>query len=199
MYRLQLVAWAAAMVASLSCGSDSRQSSPAGDSSTVVPAFDGSMAATAPGDTAADLAVSNSCSTMISRWQDYLADSAMVACAAANDCIVVGGQPTTDPCNGYDSIGYCGQAANGAAYRASPAASLETAFAANCKNHTGYDCGPGHATCANGKCTMLGWGCCLCRPDGGSNLTPDVSLTSSADLGETSRHETGGTEASVGE
>ena len=136
------------------------------------------------------------CSDMISRWQGYLADPAMVACTGAADCTVVGGQPAMDPCNGHSAIGYCGVAANASAYRASPAASLEAEFAANCPNHTGFDCGPGHATCSNGKCTVQGWGCCLCQPDAGRDLASDVPVPSSD--GRLQPSEAGGGEAGGG-
>ena len=80
---------------------------------------------------------------MLSRWEAYLADPAMVACTTRPaDCIVVGGQPALDPCDGNSTIGYCGRAVNAAAYAASPAPSLETEFAATCPDHQAYDCGP---------------------------------------------------------
>lgn len=97
-----------------------------------------------------------------------------------------------DPCNGYSTIGYCGVAANAAAYRASPAANLETEFASSCQDHTGYDCGPGHATCTNGMCTVQGWGCCLCQPDAGNPVKPDAPLTSNDGGSEASGNEAGG-------
>lgn len=133
----------------------------------------------------------SACSDMISRWQGYLADPAMVTCTTATDCTVVGGQPAMDPCNGHSTIGYCGVAANAAAYRASPAANLETEFASSCKDHTGYDCGPGHATCTNGTCTVQGWGCCLCQPDSGTSGRPDVPFTSNDGGGEVRASEAG--------
>src|SRR5664279_1499820 len=40
------------------------------------------------------------CADMLSQWTAHLSDPAMVACATSSDCIVVGGQPATDPCNG---------------------------------------------------------------------------------------------------
>lgn len=101
------------------------------------------------------------CADMLSQWTAYLSDPAMVACATSSDCIVVGGQPETDPCNGYSTIGYCGEAANEAGYRASPAASLELEFAMKCTGHIGYDCGPGHTTCSNGRCVIAGFSCCF--------------------------------------
>ena len=83
-----------------------------------------------------------------------------------------------DPCNGHSTIGYCGMAANAATYRASPAASLETAFAATCTGHIGYDCGPGYATCTNGKCTIAGFACCLgCNRDTAASEKPDAPFT----------------------
>ena len=72
----------------------------------------------------------------------------------------------TDPCNSHSTIGYCGEAANADAYHASPAASLETEFAAKCTGHSGFDCGPGHATGSNGRCVIGGFGCCFgCNRD----------------------------------
>jgi len=107
------------------------------------------------------------CTDMLARWNSYLTAPAMSACHQASDCIVVGGQPSLDPCNGHSAIGYCGVAANAAAYQASPAAGLETAFAATCRDHVAFDCGPGYATCTSGKCVIEGWACCMCQPDGG--------------------------------
>ena len=115
---------------------------------------------------------------MLSRWEAYLADPAIVACTTSDDCTVVGGQPAMDPCNGHSTIGYCGMAANAATYRASPAASLETAFAATCTGHIGYDCGPGYATCTNGKCTIAGFACCFgCNRDAAAPEKPDAPFT----------------------
>jgi hypothetical protein len=119
------------------------------------------------------LPCSTACGDMLSRWDAYLADPAMVACTSSLECIAVGGQPTMDPCNGHSTIGYCGKAANRAAYAASPAASLETAFAADCPDHKAYDCGPAYPTCSNGKCTIAGFGCCLCGPP---DARPDVPI-----------------------
>jgi hypothetical protein len=120
---------------------------------------------------------------MLSRWEGYLADPAMVACTTSSDCIVVGGQPAMDPCNGHSTIGYCGKAANAAAYRASPAASLETEFAATCAEHKAYDCGPGYAACTNGQCTIAGFGCCFgCARDAAVPDTADAQL-SAVELG----------------
>jgi hypothetical protein len=100
----------------------------------------------------------------------------MVACATASDCVTVGGQPFMDPCNGTSTIGYCGVAANADVYRASPAAGLETDFALNCKDHIGFDCGPGFPECIAGKCVLQHWGCCMCRPDAGTTAIPDAPL-----------------------
>jgi hypothetical protein len=133
----------------------------------------------------------SACTDMISRWQGYLADPAMVACTTATDCIVVGGQPSWDPCNGTSSIGYCGASANAMAYRGSTAASLETEFAASCKGHIGFDCGPGSPECISGKCVLQHWGCCLCRPDGGTDVGPDLPLTPNDGGGEIGGHEAG--------
>jgi hypothetical protein len=137
---------------------------------------------------------------MVSRWDAYLADPAMVACTTRSDCIVVGGQPAMDPCNGHSTIGYCGKAANAAAYRASPASNLETEFAATCTDHEAHDCGPGVATCTNGKCTMEGWACCHCPPDAGR---PDAPLTADGGAevgwGEAGSGEAGGGEAGAGQ
>jgi hypothetical protein len=131
------------------------------------------------------------CSDMLSRWEGYLADPAMVACTTSSDCIVVGGQPAMDPCNGHSTIGYCGKAANAAAYRASPAASLETEFAASCTGHTGYDCGPGYAACTDGKCVIAGFGCCFgCMRDAALPDTADAHVTATESGREVGR-ETG--------
>ena len=120
----------------------------------------------------------SACSDMISRWEAYLADPTMVACTTASDCVVVGGQPFWDPCSDrYSTIGYCGRAANAAAYGASPAASLETEFASSCTNHIAADCGPGYPECISGKCVLRRWGCCLCPPDAGTGRGPDVPVT----------------------
>jgi hypothetical protein len=142
---------------------------------------------------------------MVSRWDAYLADPAMVACTSRSDCIVVGGQPAMDPCNGHSTIGYCGKATNAAAYRASPAASLETEFAATCTDHEALDCGPGVATCTNGVCRMEGWACCHCPPDAGRPDTP-LAADGSTEVGageaggrETSVSEAGGGEAGAGQ
>jgi hypothetical protein len=112
----------------------------------------------------------SSCTDMLSRWDSTLQDPALVTCASPSDCTVVGGPPITDPCNGHSTIGACGVAVNAVAYLASPAASLESRFVtASCPNHMAYDCGPGHATCSDGKCVIAGFGCCGgCSPDGGS-------------------------------
>jgi len=105
-----------------------------------------------------------------------------------------------DPCNGHSTIGYCGKAANAAAYRASPASNLETEFAATCTDHEAHDCGPGVATCTNGKCTMEGWACCHCPPDAGR---PDAPLTADGGAevgwGEAGSGEAGGGEAGAGQ
>ena len=122
-------------------------------------------------------AAAPSCAEMVERWQGYLADPAMIACSSAADCTVVGGQPLQDPCNGHSTIGYCGSAANAAAYRASPASKLETDFAATCPNHIGYDCGPGYAACTDGMCTIAGFGCCFgCNRDAAIPEPPDGQL-----------------------
>jgi hypothetical protein len=85
----------------------------------------------------------------------------------------------TDPCNGHSTIGYCGKAVNGAAYRVSPAASLETQFAATCTGHIGFDCGPGYAVCTDGKCTIAGFGCCFgCSRDAALPDADDAQLNS---------------------
>jgi hypothetical protein len=110
----------------------------------------------------------SACSDMLARWESYLADPGMVACSSASDCTVVGGQPSMDFCNCHTAIGYCGKAANAATYHASPAANLETEFASTCTGHAACDCGPGYATCTNGKCTIAGFGCCFgCGTDAG--------------------------------
>jgi hypothetical protein len=141
------------------------------------------------------------CTDMLSRWEAYLADPAMLACTTWSDCIVVGGQPAMDPCNGHSTIGYCGKAANATTYRASPAADLETAFAATCTDHKAYDCGPGYATCTNGKCTIAGFGCCVgCNRDAAAAEMPDAPFAPNDDTrGEAGGGEAGGGEAGGGE
>ena len=141
----------------------------------------------------------NACSDMVSRWQSYLADPAMVACATASDCVTVGGQPFMDPCNGYSTIGYCGVAANAAVYRASPAAGLETDFSLNCKDHIGFDCGPGFPECIAGKCVLQHWGCCMCHPDAGSAAIPDAPVSVEAGAVEAGAGEAGADEAGSGQ
>jgi len=113
------------------------------------------------------------CSDTYSHWLDLMADPAMTACAAPGDCTVVGGQPPMDPCNGGVAIGGCGVAANAAAYQASAAPALEAQYPQQCPGASkAYDCGPGHATCLQGRCVMEGWGCCFgCNRDSGP-LTP---------------------------
>jgi hypothetical protein len=137
------------------------------------------------------------CNDMLASWEAYLADPAMVACVTPGDCVVVGGQPALDPCNGHSTIGYCGRAANAAAYRASPAASLETEFAAGCPGHIGFDCGPGYATCTNGKCTIAGFS--ACNPPPPRPEAPDARSTPNEPGREAGISEAGGGEAGTGE
>jgi hypothetical protein len=103
------------------------------------------------------------CSDMVSKWTGYMADPALTACATASDCVVVGSTPTYCDCG--KSVGGCGRAANAAAYRASPAATLEIQYRSSCtQGFDACDCGPGYLDCVNGTCTVTRWGCCMCPP-----------------------------------
>ena len=136
---------------------------------------------------------------MLSRWEAYLADPAMVSCTTRSDCIVVGGQPPLDPCNGHSTIGYCGKAANAAAYAASPAPSLEAEFPATCPDHKGYDCGPAYPNCKNGKCIIEGYGCCHCPPPDASPDLPIGQRDGAWDGAEASGSEAGGPDVATPE
>lgn len=150
-----------------------------------------------------DSAVDNAaitCTEMLSRWEGYLAEPAMLGCTTASDCIVVGGQPATDPCNGHSTIGYCGKAANATAYPGSPAASLETAFAASCTGHVGYDCGLGRAFCSNGACTITIESFVGCFPNRGLDASIIFATDVSGEVrgeraGDKPAGEAGGSEA----
>ena len=115
---------------------------------------------------------STDCSDTYARWLALMAEPAMTACTGASDCTVVGGQPSMDPCNGGVAIGGCGVAANAAAYQASAAPALEAQYPVQCLAPKAYDCGPGHATCSQGKCVIQGWGCCFGCSLGGDPSTP---------------------------
>jgi len=102
------------------------------------------------------------CSDMVSKWTGYLADPGLTACTIASDCIVVGGP---HGCECGRSLSGCGRAANATAYRASPAATLETQYRGSCtQGFDACDCGPGYPDCVNGTCTVTSWGCCMCPP-----------------------------------
>jgi hypothetical protein len=122
------------------------------------------------------------CSDTYARWLQLMADPAMTACTAPGDCTVVGGQPPMDPCNGSVAIGGCGVAANAVAYQASAALALEAEYPQQCPGAAkAYDCGPGHATCFEGKCVIQGWGCCFgCNiVDAGHPAPADTGLDAS--------------------
>jgi hypothetical protein len=111
------------------------------------------------------IACGTACSGMVSTWTGYLADPGLTACTTATDCIVVGG-PSYCDCG--PSLGGCGRAVNAAAYRASPAATLESQFRSSCsQGFNACDCGPGFPDCVDGTCTVTRWGCCMCAPDAG--------------------------------
>ena len=96
-------------------------------------------------------------------------------------------QPPTDPCNGRVAIAGCGVAVNLAAYQASDGPALEAQYPQQCSAAPkAFDCGPGHATCSQGRCVIEGFGCCVgCSPppSPADAAASEVGGPASADVG----------------
>ena len=135
------------------------------------------------------------CSDIVSKWTGTMADPSLTACTTASDCTVVGGPGSY--CNCGRSLSGCGRGANAAAYRASPAATLEIQYRSSCtQGFDACDCGPAVLECASGTCRVTGWGCCNCRGDAGTGA--DAPQASGGQGGTTAQPVSGGQTGSGG-
>jgi len=120
---------------------------------------------------------SPSCADLEDRWTTLITSPGMGECTTQSDCIGVGGQPSTDPCNGYSTIGSCGEAVNATAYAASKGPGWEESFARQCPNHRAFDCGPAFAECVAGRCKVSHPGCSPRPRDAAIDQSAEVLFT----------------------